>query len=202
MDSPQVTKPNVSKSMKTKKAASVKVKVHPKFSEMISDAIKELKSRTGCSRLAILKFIGEKYDIGNEKKASTHLKLALKRGIENGTLKMARMEGKNSHKFKMGDNAIAKKPKKVNLGAKEKKPKKKVAKRASKGKAVGVKKVAMLNKGKKTVPKKSTSKLNKGKGTVLKKSTSKKPTSKLSTTSKVKSGVKGAKKVLKKTIKK
>merc|ERR1719357_407314 len=126
--------------MKTKKVDSV----HPKFSEMISDAIKELKSRTGCSRLAILKFIGEKYDIGDEKKASSHLKLALKRGIKNGTLKMARMEGKNSHKFKLGDNAIAKKSKKVDLGAKEKKPKKKVAKTASKGKATDVKKMARM----------------------------------------------------------
>merc|ERR1711915_203900 len=124
--------------------------------------------------------------------------LALKRGIENGTLKMARMEGKNSHKFKLGDNAIAKKSKKVNLGAKEK-PKKKVAKMASKGKATVVKKVAKLNKGKGSVPKKFTSKLNKGKRTVPKKSTSKKPTN---TTSKVKSGVKGAKNALKKTIKK
>merc|ERR1711915_632864 len=160
------------------------------------------KSRTGCSRTAILKFIREKYNLGDEKKATTNLKLALKRGIVSGTLKMSRTEGKNSHKFKLGDNATVTKPKKVNLGAKEKKPKKKVVKPVSKGKAIGVKKVAKLNKGNVTVPKKSTSKLNKGKGTVLKKSTSKKPTSKLSTTSKVKSGAKGAKKVLKKTIKK
>merc|ERR1712083_438525 len=172
---------------KTKKVASAKVHVHPKFSDMISEAIRRLKSRTGCSRLAIFKFIRESYDIGDEKKASANLKLALKRGIENGTLKMARMEGKNSHKFKFEDNAIVKKPKKVNLGAKEKKPKKKVAKSASKGKAAGVKKAA---------------KLNKGKGKVAKKSTTKKPNSKSTKTSKVKSGVKGAKKVLKKSSKK
>merc|ERR1719402_390849 len=153
--------------MKTKKVASVKV--HPKFSEMISDAIRELKSRTGCSRLAILKYIREKYDIGDEKKANTHLKLALKRGIESGTLKMTRMEGKNSLKYKVGENAVVKKPKKVNIGAKEKKPKKKVTKGASKGKTAGNKKVV--------------NKLNKGKGKIAKK-----PTSKSTKTSKVKSG--------------
>merc|ERR1712098_670434 len=143
--------------------------------------------RTGCSRLAILKFIREKYDIGDEKKATTSLKLALKRGIENGTLKMSRMEGKNSHKFKLGDNAIVKKSKKVDLGAKEKKPKKKVAKTASKGKSAGVKKAATLFF--------FECKLNKGKGKVAK-SSIKKPTSKSTKTPKVKSGVKGAKKVL------
>merc|ERR1712083_861532 len=111
---------------------------------------------------------------------------ALRRGIENGTLKMSRTEGKNSHKFKLGDNATAKKPKKVNLGAKEKKPKKKVAKPATKGKTAGVKKVA---------------KLNKGKGKVAKKSSTKKPTSKSTKISKVKTGVNGAKKVLKKSSK-
>merc|ERR1711915_7198 len=145
----------------------------------------------GCSRTVILKFIREKYGLGDEKKATTNLKLALKRGIVNGTLKMSRTEGKNSHKFKLGDNASVKKPKKVNLGAKEKKPKKKVAKTASKGKTTGVKKVAKVNKGKGKVAKKSTT---------SKRSTStKKSTSKSAKTSKAKSAVKGAKKVAKKS---
>ena len=185
MDSTQVAKPTVSKSVKTKKVTFAKMHVHPKFSEMISEAIKELKSRTGCSRLAILKFIREKYDIG-EKQATTNLKLALKRGIENGTLKMARMEGKNSHKFKLVDNGTVKKPKKVNLEAKEKKSINKVAKSVLKGKTAAVKKVV---------------KVNKGKGRDDKKSTTKKPTSKSAKTSKVNSGVKGSKKVLRKTSK-
>merc|ERR1711915_754596 len=102
----------------------------------------------GCSRTVILKFIREKYDLGDEKKATTNLKLALKRGILNGTLKMSKTEGKNSHKFKLGDNATVRKPKKVNLGAKEKKSKKKVTKTASKGKTVGVKKATKVNKSK------------------------------------------------------
>merc|ERR1712098_156607 len=145
------------------------------------------KSRTGCSKMGILKFIRDKYDIGDEKKASTNLKLSLKRGIENGTLKMARLEGKNSLKYKLGENAIVKKPKKVDLGAKEKKPKKKVAKKtASKGETAVVKKAVKVNKGK--VAKKSN--------------TSKKSISKSTKTPKVKSGVKGSKKVLKKTSKK
>merc|ERR1712228_760159 len=160
----------------------------------ILDAIRELKSRTGCSRTAILKFIREKYDLGDEKKATTNLKLALKRGIANGTLKMSRTEGKNSHKFKLGDNATVKKPKKVNLGAKEKKPMKKVVKTASKGKTAGVKKASKVNKGKGKVAKKST--------TTKRSTSTKKSTGKSVKTSKAKSAVKGAKKVAKKPSKK
>merc|ERR1719369_2030619 len=151
-----------------------------------------MKSRTGCSRPAILKFMREKYEIGDEKKATTNLRLALKRGIENGSLKMSQLEGKNSHKFKLGDNAPVIKPKKVNLGAKEKKPKKKVAKTASKGKTAGVKKTAKVNKGK--VLKKST--------TTKRSTLTKKSTSKSAKTSRAKSAVKGAKKVAKKPSKK
>merc|ERR1711915_1079400 len=100
--------------------------------------------------------------MGEEKKVNIHLKLALKRGIDNGTLKMSRLEGKNSHKYKLGENAVVKKPKKVNIGAKEKKPKKKVATASSKkGKTAGVKNSVKLNKGKGKVAKKSTSKSSK-----------------------------------------
>merc|ERR1712179_622546 len=72
---------------------------------------KELKLRTGCSRTAILKQIKGVHDVGDEKKASMHLALALKKGVEKGIFKKARDEGKNSNKFKLGENAEAKKPK-------------------------------------------------------------------------------------------
>merc|ERR1712055_977887 len=82
---------------------------HPKYSVMIIEAMKELKLRTGCSRTAILKQIKGAHDVGDEKKASMYLALALKKGVEKGIFKKARDEGKNSNKFKLGENAEVKK---------------------------------------------------------------------------------------------
>merc|ERR1711909_250210 len=82
---------------------------HPKYSVMIIEAMKELNLRTGCSRTAILKQIKGVHDVGDEKKASMYLALALKKGVEKGIFKKARDEGKNSHKFKLGENAEVKK---------------------------------------------------------------------------------------------
>ena len=97
---------------------------HPKYEEMIVLAIKELKSRSGCSRAAILKVLKEKYSLGdNEARITTNFKLAIKRGLGKGVFKMAKEEGKGSNSYKLGDNAneILKKSK-----AKPKKEKKKV----------------------------------------------------------------------------
>merc|ERR1711909_229681 len=97
---------------------------HPKYSVMIIEAMKELKLRTGCSRTAILKQIKGVHDVGDEKKASMHLALALKKGVEKGIFKKARDEGKNSHKFKLGENAEVKKStKKAKTSTEAKKPK-------------------------------------------------------------------------------
>merc|ERR1719431_1881998 len=82
--------------------------------------MKELKLRTGCSRSAILKQIRGVHDVGDEKKASMYLALALKKGVEKGIFKKARDEGKNSHKFKLGENAEVKKSK---ISTEAKKPK-------------------------------------------------------------------------------
>merc|ERR1711909_153882 len=100
---------------------------HPKYSVMIIEAMKELKLRTGCSRTAILKQIKGVHDVGDEKKASMYLALALKKGVEKGIFKKARDEGKNSHKFKLGENAEVKKStkkSKISTGAKKTKAKK------------------------------------------------------------------------------
>merc|ERR1719318_745648 len=80
---------------------------------MIVEAIKELKLRTGCSRTAILKQIKEVHDLGDEKRAATSFKLALKRSVEKGLIKKAKEEGKNSNKYKLGENAEVKPKKKV-----------------------------------------------------------------------------------------
>merc|ERR1719481_1598205 len=92
---------------------------------MIIEAIEDIKSRTGCSRVAIFKFIKDKYDIGDEKKAAMYMKLALKKGLESGLFKMAREEGKNSNKYKLGENVLNK-PKKADGGQKKKATVKKV----------------------------------------------------------------------------
>merc|ERR1712179_501321 len=85
---------------------------------------KELKLRTGCSRTAILKQIKGVHDVGDEKKASMHLALALKKGVEKGIFKKARDEGKNSNKFKLGEKAEVKKSiKQAKTSTKAKKPK-------------------------------------------------------------------------------
>merc|ERR1712055_801300 len=113
---------------------------HPKYSVMIIEAMKELKLRTGCSRTAILKQIKGVHDVGDEKKASMYLALALKKGVEKGIFKKARDEGKNSHKFKLGENAEVKKStKKSKISTEAKKPKvKKTTKKAKP--STGVKK--------------------------------------------------------------
>merc|ERR1712055_795194 len=100
---------------------------HPKYSVMIIEAMKELKLRTGCSRTAILKQIKGVHDVGDEKKASMYLALALKKGVEKGIFKKARDEGINSHKFKLGENAEVKKStkkSKISTGVKKTKAKK------------------------------------------------------------------------------
>ena len=151
---------------------------HPKYSVMIIDAMKELKLRTGCSRTAILKQIKGVHDLGDEKKASMYLTLALKKGVEKGVFKKARDEGKGSNKYKLGENAEvkkaktsteAKKPKakkstkkaKTSTAAKKPKVKKSIkqAKTSTKAKEPKAKKPLKKPKAKIAVlPKKSSSK--------------------------------------------
>ena len=45
---------------------------HPKYSVMITEAMKALKSRTGSSRTALLKHIKGVHDVGDEKKATMY----------------------------------------------------------------------------------------------------------------------------------
>merc|ERR550519_1522663 len=87
---------------------------HPKYEEMIVEAITELKSRSGSSKSAILKVLKAKYNLGdNETRIATSVKLALKKGLEKGVFKMAKEEGKGSQSYKLGEKAndVLKKPK-------------------------------------------------------------------------------------------
>merc|ERR1712012_306371 len=129
---------------KAKKAPAA----HPKYSVMIAAAITALKDRTGSSRAAILKHI-----VANNKvdaaKAATQVRLALKRGVAKGALKMASAKGKNAGSYKLVKVVEPKKVKKVKKPAAKKAAKKPAAKKAAPKKKPAAKKAP-----KKAAPKK------------------------------------------------
>ncbi len=146
-DAPSPAKPQKKKVVK-------KQAEHPKYSEMIEAAISALKERKGSSRQAILKYVIANYKVGDS--ASTHLKLALKRGVGGGALKQVKGAGA-SGSFKVAEKA---KPKKKAVKAK-KAAKKPAAKKATKKKPAAKKPAAKKAKkpaAKKAAPKKAAPK--------------------------------------------
>ncbi|KAA0189437.1 hypothetical protein HAZT_HAZT009966 [Hyalella azteca] len=97
----------VSKAKKPAKKAE-----HPPYSYMINAAIKGLKERGGSSRQAILKYIVAQFKVGDEKKAASRLKLALKRQVIAGVLKQVKGSGAS------GSFRIAKDEKPAGTGGK------------------------------------------------------------------------------------
>merc|ERR1711942_154043 len=127
---------------------------HPKYSVMIAAAITSLKDRTGSSRQAILKYICANYKV-DAAKAAVQIRLALKRGVAKGALKMARASGKGAGSYKVvkaekkpAAKKAAKKPKKAAKKPAAKKPAKKAAKKPA------AKKAAKKPAAKKAAPKK------------------------------------------------
>jgi len=59
---------------------------HPKYADMIIEAINHFHDRTGSSAPAIYKFIVAKFKLPDEAKAKTQLKLALKRLMDQDAL--------------------------------------------------------------------------------------------------------------------
>merc|ERR1712018_391093 len=110
--------PAKKKAAKPKKPAN-----HPKYSDMIKAAITSLKERGGSSRQAILKYISANYKVGDN--AASHLKLALRAGVKNGSLAQSKGTGA-SGSFKLGAKKEAPKKKKP-AAKKPKTPKKKPA---------------------------------------------------------------------------
>lgn len=106
-----------------------KVAVHPKYAEMVQTAITSLKERGGSSRQAILKYIIKNFTVGHDENlVNSHVKKALKAGIDNNSLKQAKGTGA-SGSFRLGEVKKAapkakkiEKPKQKAL-AKVKKPK-------------------------------------------------------------------------------
>ena len=151
------------KSPKKKAAAKPKKPAaHPKYSEMVGKAISALNERGGSSRQAILKYILANFNVGADAKTvNTHLKLSLRSGVKNKSLKQSKGTGA-SGSFKIGEVAKpvkAKKPAKAKKAVKPKaaKPKKaktpkKAAKKPAAKKVTGEKK-AVKPKAKKPVKK-------------------------------------------------
>ena len=87
-----------------------KPSTHPKYSEMEATAINALKERGGSSRQAILKYIMANFNVGKDAKpVNAHLKLALRTGVKNKSLKQLKGTGA-SGSFKIGEVKAAKKP--------------------------------------------------------------------------------------------
>ncbi|KAJ7381999.1 Histone H1.0 [Desmophyllum pertusum] len=156
-----------------KKAAPKKPADHPTYKEMIAAAIAALKERGGSSRQAIKKYIlaNNKVDANS---VDTHLRMALKRGVANGTLLSTKGVGA-SGSFKLPKvEKKAKKPAKP--AAKKKpaaaaKPKKPAAKKAAK-------KPAAKKAAKKPAAKKAAAKKPAAKKPAAKKPAAKKPAKK------------------------
>ena len=138
-----------------KKKAPAKPKkpaLHPKYSEMVGKAISALKERGGSSRQAILKYIMANFNVGKDAKpVNAHVKMALKSGVKNNSLKQSKGTGA-SGSFKIGE---------VPKPAKKKpavKPKKVVKPKAAKPKAKTPKKTVKKPAAKKPAGEKKTAK--------------------------------------------
>ena len=130
---------------------------------MIAAAITALKDRSGSSRQAILKYICANYKV-DAAKAAVQIRLALKRGVAKGALKMARESGKGAGSYKLvkvvkpkkekkAKKPKAKKPKKVKKVTKAKKPAAKKAKKPAKKAVKKPAKKAVKKPAKKVVKK-------------------------------------------------
>ncbi|XP_041360705.1 histone H1-delta-like [Gigantopelta aegis] len=125
--------------VKTPKKKTSKPKTpasHPKYSQMIKVAIAALKERGGSSRQAILNYILKTYKVNDPKTVNQHLKMSLRAGVKNKTLKQSKGTGA-SGSFRLGD-------------VKPPKAKKPAAKKAKKPKAAKPKKVKKAKSPKKT----------------------------------------------------
>lgn len=160
---------------KVKKATKPKVApAHPKYSEMVAQAIGSLKERGGSSRQAILNYILKNFSVGSNGVAvNSRVKLALKAGVTKNALKQVKGTGA-SGSFRLGEKPkVAKKPK----AAKKPAAKKPAAKKAAKPKkaAKSPKKAAAKKATKKPAAKKATKSPKKA---AAKKPAAKKPAAK------------------------
>src|SRR5207245_1361267 len=92
-----------------KTSAAKKHVDHPKYSEMVKQALASLKERGGSSRQAVLKYIIKNFKVGgDENVVNTHLKMALRAGVKNSSLKQSKGSGA-AGSFRLGEEAKKKK---------------------------------------------------------------------------------------------
>ncbi|XP_071961673.1 late histone H1-like [Antedon mediterranea] len=151
---------------KTKKAAAKKPAAHPTYIDMISAAIGALKERNGSSRQAIAKYILANYKV-DPANMKTHLRMALKRGVESNKLVQPKGTGA-SGSFKLNQAAA-----KADAAAKAKKEKAKKKAVADKEKKATKTKKPAAKKAKKPAAKKATKSPKKAKKSEKKKLSSK-----------------------------
>merc|ERR1711974_512695 len=171
------------RTMPPKKSAKEAPK-HPKYADMVTEAIKASKARQGTSRQAIAKYIAETYTVGDN--LTSQLRMALSRGVDGGAL------GKESAaRFKINKEVAAeKKPKRktstVSAASKVSKSTPKKKKAVSKTTKTPTKKPKTPTKTKKTPtkPKKTPTK--------PKKTVTKRPAKKTETGAKKRASAKAA----------
>ncbi|MCP9263539.1 Linker histone H1 and H5 family protein [Dirofilaria immitis] len=94
--------------VRSKRPGAKTMKTHPSYSQMIKEAITALKDRKGSSRVAILKYISSRYQLGdNGKRIHSQLRLAIKKGIASGKFTLAKGAGVNGS-FRLGANKSGK----------------------------------------------------------------------------------------------
>lgn len=150
---PKAKNPSTKKKAAASKPAAKKHTAdHPKYSEMVHQALSSLKERGGSSRQAVLKYIMKNFSVGNDENVvNTHLKMALRAGVKNATLKQSKGSGATGS-FRLGEEA-KKKPKAAKPAAGKKTPKKAKAPPAAK-----IRKAAAGDKSAKSPAKKMTKK--------------------------------------------
>lgn len=117
------------------KASAKKHADHPKYSEMVKQALASLKERGGSSRQAVLKYIMKNFKVGgDENVVNTHLKMALRAGVKNSSLKQSKGSGA-AGSFRLGEEAKKKKPAGAKVKAVKAKKPKSPAKKAAKAKS-------------------------------------------------------------------
>merc|ERR1711890_173535 len=156
-DSAKTKKPAVKAAPKVKKMPKTTAPAaHPKYHDMIVTAIQAMKSRTGSSRQAILQHVIANNNVAADQ-AANYVKLALKKGLDNGVLRAAKDSGKGAGSFKLTEDykqVIKDQEKQAKKMAAKKTAKEKSGKIAKKTKKTGEAK----NAGKKPVAKKVSAK--------------------------------------------
>ncbi|CAB4379652.1 unnamed protein product [Rhizophagus irregularis] len=97
-------------SAKSKKQASPPF--HPKYEDMIRDAIVALKERQGSSRTAIKKYILNTYKLRDNAVTNNRLKMAIAKGVDKGTFSFVKGSSGTSGTLKLVKKEAVKKEKK------------------------------------------------------------------------------------------